>query len=109
MICWENSPISIKHWPLDYFAYFLPSSRLILSKSEQELLTKYVEATLSMFQRKIGGFAVPPKCRIFAFSMITHLLTESIIGGIGDLSHTEELMTQALAMVEASEAKYGPF
>jgi hypothetical protein len=109
MVCREDSPIPTQLWPRDLFSFFLAPSRLILSKPEHELLTSYVAYILESFQHKIGGFAVLLQLRLFAFNVVIHLLTASIWGGVYDVRRTEEPVTVGLAVVEASEAEYGPF
>lgn len=108
MICRQGSKIPMSFWPRDYIAYFLPPSRLGLSPPEQEMLTGYVEALLNVFQEKIGGFAVDPELQVFVFNMLVHLLSQSVLDRMGSTTKTEQLVTRAVAIIDASEAKYGP-
>ncbi len=110
IICSDKAIIPLEVWPRGFIAQFLAASRLMLSAPELEMLTGYVQATLDVFLEKIGGFAVHPDSQTFAFNLIVHLFVSSLVGGTrtGTWGPIEQLVTQALAMVEASEATYGP-
>ncbi|POR32667.1 Uncharacterized protein TPAR_07089 [Tolypocladium paradoxum] len=108
MICRQGSTIPMAAWPRDYIAHFLPPSQLALSPPEQEMLTGYIEALLDVFQEKIGGFAADPELQVFTFNILVHLLSQSVLDRMGRTTKTEQLVTRALAIVDASEAKYGP-
>ena len=108
MICRQDSKILMSLWPRDYIAYFLPPSRLGLSAPEQEMLTGYIETLLDVFQEKIGGFAVDPELHVFVFNMLVHLLSQSVLDRINNGAKAEQLVTRAVAIIDASEAKYGP-
>ncbi|PNY25096.1 Uncharacterized protein TCAP_04952 [Tolypocladium capitatum] len=108
MICRPDSTIPMALWPRDYIAYFLPPSQLALSPPEQEILTGYIEALLDVFQEKVGGFAVHPELHVFMFNMLVHLLSQSVLDKMGSKTKAEQLVTRALAIVDATEAKYGP-
>ncbi len=110
MICGNQDDIPLEAWPRGFIALFLSASRLALSAPELEMLTGYVQATLDVFQKRIGGFAVHPDFQTFAFNLIVHLFVSALVGGTstGTWGPIEQLVTQALAMIEASEATYGP-
>ena len=110
MLCGDQAVIPLEVWPLGFVGQFLSASRLALSAPELEMLTGYVQATLDVFQERVGGFAVHPHFQIFFFNLIVHLFVSSLVGGTrtGTWGPIEQLVTQSLAMVEASEATYGP-
>ncbi len=109
MICDDESVIPLELWPRDFISMFLSGSRLALSAPELDLLTGYVETALDAFQQKIGGFAVHPDFQVFIFNLVVHLFVSTLLSGImSNPAAIEQLVARALAIVEASEGKYGP-
>lgn len=107
MICRDDSAIPLELWPRDFIGIFLSASRLALSAPEMEMLTGSAEATMNVLLKRVGGYAVHPDFQILAFNLIYHMFVSSLFGGISDFGAAEQSIAQAVAIIEASEAKYG--
>ena len=104
--CDEEQPLQLTKWPMELFTGLTALSRIYFSVPEQLLFNQGLERALKIFTQRNGGFAVETDLLSFPLIAATHLRTFYGPDRVRAL-YRPELTDIALAVIEASESKYG--